>query len=130
MDKKKIYAIDMILIVGTLFALILLIGYARPLVVAPVDDGNDSDSLFEFESVDEILIGKSLEFDNAERIHLRDGLVIRLKTGVYYWKISEGDIREFTILDEIELRFVDLGDRYGVVSDGAVVNVYKPGGKR
>ena len=130
MNGKKIYAIDVVLIVGTLFALILLIGYARPLVVAPVDDGNSSDSLFEFKSVDEIFIGKSLELDDAGRIHLSDGLVIRLKAGVYYWKISEGDVREVTILDEMELKFVDLGDRYGVMSDGVVVDVYKSGVKR
>ena len=34
----KVYKIDMILIVVSLLVLIVLVGYARPLVIAPLDD--------------------------------------------------------------------------------------------
>ena len=55
--NKKILAIDLILIVGSLLIIASLVGYSRPLVIAPIDDLQTTNNsiLFSFEKADVIL---------------------------------------------------------------------------
>ncbi len=122
MEYKKIFAIDMILIVGSLFAIIFIVGYAHPLIISPIDNLETSRTnvLFSVEKADRILIDDNINFTSPESYGFGDGLVINLKPGTYYWKavgVLESEIRTLTINSEINLRLRKLED-----GDFAVVN--------
>jgi len=132
MNVKKIYAVDFILIVGSVLALILVIGYSRPLIIAPLDDLETRDSLviFSIEKADEILIDDNMEFSSPERYLVMDGLEIQLSPGKYYWKASgivDSEIRTLTINSVVDLRFVESDGFFEVVNAGNVrlsVDIY------
>ena len=133
-DKKVIYALDLILIVVTGFVLLYLIGYARPLVIAPLDEYSTTENqvLFEFKKGEKIIIDDNLEFSSPEEIYAEENLVVTLDPGTYYWKISgvmESEVRMLTILSKIELRIINSSDdgNYELVNAGNVdldVEVY------
>ena len=123
--KKTILVIDLVLVVGSLALIAWLVGYSQPLVIAPIDGYTSTDGsiLFEFEKADLILIDDNLDFSSPQRIYVEDNLVINLKPGVYYWKVSgalESDVRELTIESEIDLKLKESGtkDVYEVVNSG------------
>ena len=133
MEMKKIWAIDAVLIVGTLIAVFVLIDYAQPLVIAPTDDFTTTETkvLFEFAG-EKILIDDNLEFNSPDEYAAKDGLIINLKPGVYYWKAVRGfesETRKLTIESEIDLRLNEKGDgEYEIVNAGNVeldVEVYR-----
>ena len=132
MKTKHIYAIDLAVIVGSLLFLIIVVGYVRPLVIAPLDElstTNDS-VLFLIEKAGVILIDDNSGFTSPEEIEVAEGMVIKLKPGVYYWKavgVLESAIRTITINSEVDLRIKKIGDDYGLVNAGNVnlnVDVY------
>ncbi len=127
LEKKHILAIDMILIVGTAIALLGIIGYTKPLVIAPIDELQTTNTsiLFEFEKGNIILIDDNPYFTSPEKILAENNLVINLKPGKYYWKVQgafsrESEVRELTILSEIELKLKKTADGYAVVNAGNV----------
>jgi len=130
--KKHIYAIDFAIIVGTLITLIGVVGYARPLVIAPINELNTTSTsvLFEFEKAEMVLIDDNFEFTSPDKMYAKDNLVINLKPGVYYWKVSgalESEIRTLTILSKVDLKLRSAGDRFEVVNVGNVglsVDIY------
>ena len=81
--KNTIYRIDIAVIVITLIALGIAVGYARPLLLAPFDDAETSNNsvLFSFEKGKAILIDDNIEFSSPEEIYAQDNLVINLKPG-------------------------------------------------
>ena len=125
MKTKHIYAIDFAVIVGSLLLLIIVVGYASPLIIAPVNNletTNDS-VLFLIEKADLILIDDNVEFTSPDEISIKDGMVIRLKPGIYYWKavgVLESKIRTLTINSEVDLRIEKVGEDYGLVNAGNV----------
>ena len=125
MKTKHIYAIDLAMIVGSLLLLIVVVGYVRPLVIAPLDDldtTNDS-VLFLIEKADLILIDDNVEFTSPEEINVKEGILIKLTPGVYYWKavgVLESSIRTLTINSEVDLRIKKIGEDYGLVNAGNV----------
>lgn len=129
---KHIYAIDFAIIVGTLIVLIGIAGYARPLVIAPINELNTTSTsvLFEFKKAEMVLIDDNLEFTSPDKIHAKDNLVINLKPGVYYWKVSgalESEIRTLTILSKVDLKLRSAGDEFEVVNAGNIglnVDIY------
>ena len=134
MISKKIIAIDLVFIVGGLLIVGSLVGYSRPLVIAPLDGLETSGSvLFKFEKADKILIDDNLEFSSPEEYNVQNNLVINLKPGKYYWKITgvlESEIREFTIKSEVDLRVNENEGGYEVVNSGNErlnVEVYEHG---
>lgn len=137
MTKNKIWAIDMIVIVGTLVVLLGTVGYVRPLVIAPLDGEITTETgvLFEFEKADRILIDDNMEFSSPTEIYVEDNLVINLKPGVYYWKVDgllESEVRRLEIVSEVDLKLkmIDGGESYEVVNSGNVVldvDVYENG---
>ena len=136
-DKKHMIAIDFVLIVGTLLLIAGFVGYARPLIIAPVDGlvTTETAVLFSFEKADLILIDDNLAFTSPTEIYVKDNLIINLKPGVYYWKvvgISESMVRELTIESEVDLKLKESenGEEYEVVNSGNTrlnVDVYHGG---
>lgn len=134
-SNKHIYAIDLALIVGTLIVLIVMVGYARPLVIAPIDDEVTSETavLFEFDKADKILIDENVEFTSPREIYVENDLVVNLKPGIYYWKVEgilESEVRELTIINEIDLKVRESDDKYEVINSGNSdlnVDIYRDG---
>jgi len=126
------WKIDGILIVGTLIALFYLAGYARPLVIAPLDDYTVSGTgvLFSIKKADTLLIDDNSEFTTPEKYSIRDGLKINLKPGKYYWKavgVLGSEVRELTVRSEVRLKLKKTEEGYSVVNAGNVrlnVEVY------
>lgn len=123
LKEKQIYIIDAVLIVGTLVAVFLIVGYARPLVLAPLNDFETTNAsvLFSFEKGSAILIDDNPEFTSPEKIYAENNLVINLKPGTYYWKVEgiiNGEVRNLTVKSEVDLKLRDEGERYSVVNSG------------
>jgi len=136
MNKKYILGIDLLVVVGTLMAIAILVGYARPLVIAPTDELSTTNTavLFSFEKANLILIDDNLEFSSSEEIYVEDNLVINLKPGVYYWKVVgalPSEVRKLTIESEVDLklrRVASGDDSYEIVNSGNTelnVDVYQ-----
>ena len=128
----RVYKVDLVLVIISLVVLIGLVGYARPLVIAPLDEFETTNSsiLFSIEKAGEILIDDNIEFTSPDRVVVEEGLVINLKPGTYYWKavgVLKSEIRTLTINSEVSLRLKNLGESYGLVNAGNVglnVEVY------
>lgn len=121
--KKHIIAVDLVLVVGSLVVIMLLVGYSRPLVIAPINVMNTSGTsvLFEFEKADMILIDENSGFTSPREIYVRDNLEVSLKPGVYYWKVKgtfESDVRKLTILSEVSLKIKENKNSVEVVNSG------------
>ena len=135
MNKKHIVIFDLILVIGSLVLIAGLIGYSRPLVIAPVDGLQTTETavLFEFEKANLILIDDNLSFTSPQEIYAEDNLVINLKPGIYYWKIigaRESEVRELTVESEIDLKIKESGQNYSVVNAGNTrlnVDIYDRG---
>lgn len=132
MNKKYILGIDLLVVVGTLIVIAVLVGYARPLVIAPTDKLSTTNTavLFSFEKANLILIDDNLEFSSPEEIYVKDNLVINLKPGIYYWKVVgalPSEVRKLTIESEVDLklrRVASGNDSYEIVNSGnAELNV-------
>ncbi len=129
---ETIWKIDFIVIGITLLALIVLVGYAQPLVVAPLDEYEsvNGEVLFEFERADVLLIDDNEEFTSPDEYSVVEGLVVVLEPGVYYWKavgVLGSEVRKLTIQSRVELKLVETEDGFGVVNVGNVrlnVDVY------
>ena len=135
-SNKHILVIDAILILGSLIIIGGLVGYATPLVIAPIDDYTTSNTsvLFTFQKADVILIDDNLEFSSPEEIYVRDNAIINLEPGVYYWKVVgtlESEVRQFTIESVVDLKIRQSGrGDYEVVNSGnnpLSVDVYDSG---
>jgi len=131
--NKKIKIIDMILIFGTIIFLAGFVNYAQPLIISPIDnlETTNNSILFEFERGNIILIDDNLEFSSPQKIYAEDNLIINLKEGKYYWKIEsvlESEVREFTIISEVNLKLKSVGNKYEIVNIGNVkldVGIYE-----
>jgi hypothetical protein len=135
MINKKIVAVDFVLIVGSLLIIAGLVGYSRPMAIAPLDNIITSEPvLFRFEKADLILIDDNLDFSSPEKIYAEDDLIINLKPGKYYWKIEgvlESEVRELTIQSEVNLKLNNAKNgNYEVLNGGSVkldVDIYNGG---
>ena len=131
-NKNHIKIIDTVLIVGTILSIASFVVYAQPLVISPLDNLKTTNNsvLFEFERGNVILIDDNLEFTSPEKIYAEDNLVINLKAGKYYWKVEglvESEIREITIMSEVNLKIKKSADKFEIVNAGNVkldVEVY------
>ncbi|NCO11628.1 hypothetical protein CO038_03855 [Candidatus Pacearchaeota archaeon CG_4_9_14_0_2_um_filter_39_13] len=136
-DKKVVYGIDFILIVGTLIGVFFAVGYVQPLVIGPIDglETTNGSILFEFEKANLILIDDNPEFTSPEEIHAEDNLIVNLKPGVYYWKVEgalPGETRQLTIISEVSLKLKESSSGYSLVNSGNTrlnVDIYEDGKK-
>lgn len=136
MISKKILIVDLILVLGSLIAIAGVVGYARPLVIAPIDDYVSSDNLilFSFSNADRLLIDDNLEFTSPQIIQVYDDLVVSLEPGVYYWKAVgalSSEIRQLTIESRVDLRvYSSDGEQFQISNSGTEpldVEVYERG---
>lgn len=129
---KHIWKIDLIVVLVSVFVLMGIVGYARPLVIAPIDEyvSMDGEVLFEFERADILLVDDNMDFTTPDEYAVRDGLEIGLEPGIYYWKVSGvlgSEVRTLTIESRVELALVEGEDGFSVVNAGNVrlnVDVY------
>ncbi|HLC53696.1 MAG TPA: hypothetical protein VJK03_04075 [Candidatus Nanoarchaeia archaeon] len=124
--RKYLYAIDALVIAVTLVALLGTIQYARPLLIAPIDNFTTADSLvlFQLERGNVLLIDNTPDFLSARRIAVADSALIRLEPGTYYWKVEsivDSPVRKLIVASRLELRLRDAGEHYDVVNAGSVV---------
>ena len=129
----NLYKFDLVLVGISLVALIIVVGYASPLVIAPLDEyESDGDVLFVVENAN-VLIDDNIEFSSPDEYDVGDGLEIRLEPGEYYWKavgVLGSDVRRLMINSVVSLELVKVGDGFGVVNSGNVglnVDVYDGG---
>ncbi len=130
--KEHIWKIDLIIILISVFVIMGVVGYARPLVIAPFDDYEslNGEILFEFEGADILMIDDNVDFSSPEEYNVDNGLVLELEPGVYYWKVVGvlgSEVRMLTINSKVELMLVESGSGWGVVNAGNVrlnVDVY------
>ena len=124
MKNKHIYAIDLVLIIGSLISVLFLVNYSTPLVISPLNNYETTETaiLFSIEKADSILIDDNSDFTTPEEYSVSDGAEINLKPGIYYWKavgISSSETRTLTINSEIDLRLEKLDNgNYDVVNAG------------
>jgi len=130
----NLYKFDLVLIGISLVALLFVVGYVRPLVIAPIDEyESDGDVLFEIQKADVLLIDDNVEFSSPDEYNVEDGMEISLEPGDYYWKVVGvwgSEVRSLTIKSVVDLVLVDIGDGFGVVNGGNVglnVDVYDGG---
>jgi len=132
MMRNNVVKIDVVVVVVSLVVLMGLVGYARPLVIAPIDDFEslDGNILFSFERADLLLVDDNLDFTTPDEYRVIDGEIIKLEPGVYYWKVSGvlgSEIRKLTINSRVELELVETEGGMAVVNSGNVrlnVDVY------
>jgi len=142
--RNKVVKIDLVVVLVSVFVLMVLVGYARPLVIAPLDEYKslDGEVLFEFERppLDSLLhrtgqglvllVDDNMDFTTPDEYDVEDGLRVELEPGVYYWKVSGilgSEVRKLTIMSRVELALVEMGEGFGVVNAGNVrlnVDVY------
>lgn len=132
MKNKFILTIDLVVIVGTLFGLIWLVGYSTPRVISPIDNYEtiNSNILFSIDNADSLYIDKNINFTHPMEVDLREGVKIELEPGVYYWKavgVRQSEIRTLTINSLVALRLDKTDEGFNVVNSGNVnlnVEVY------
>ncbi len=120
-ENRHIYALDFIIIVGTLIGMFFAVGYVTPLVIAPLDglETYNNSVLFSFDKASIILIDDNIDFTSPQEIFIEDNLIINLKPGTYYWKIENiNDVRKFTINSEVSLKVRPGNGNYEVVNAG------------
>jgi len=134
-SKRQMYMLDMLLVGLSLVVVLGLVGYARPLVIAPADGlvTTDGAVLFVFEKAEIILLDDNIEFSSPEEIYAEDNLVINLEPGNYYWKVKgalSSEVRQLTVNDVVALQLQSVDEGYEVVNVGNVllnVDVYENG---
>ena len=122
-NKKYVYAIDGILLVGTLAGLFLVLFSlgvgATGMAVGPVHDSNDV--LFYFDKGNKLLVDERIDFLDYEKFDIKEGTKIFFKPGIYYLMVSENEdlndeVIEFTIESEVELKIKELDGKHGLVN--------------
>ena len=129
---EMVYKIDLVVVLISLVVVVGLVGYASPLVIAPLDDyeSNENEVLFVIENADYLLVDDNVGFTTPDRYNIEEGLGLNLLPGKYYWKavgVLEGEVRTLTIYSEVNLELVETEEGYGVVNVGNVklnVDVY------
>jgi hypothetical protein len=81
------YKIDLVIVLFSVFSLIFLVGYSRPLVIAPIENFETTDSkiLFSIEKASKLVIDDNPQFTTPEEYEVYDGMKIDLEPGTYDW---------------------------------------------
>ncbi|MFA5484821.1 MAG: hypothetical protein WC260_01025 [Candidatus Pacearchaeota archaeon] len=132
MKNKFILTMDFVVIIGTLFGLMWIIGYSTPRVISPIDnyETTSSNVLFSIENADYLFIDKDINFTNPIEVNLKNNSQIQLEPGIYYWKaigVRQTEIRTLTINTLVSLRLDKTESGFNVVNSGNVnlnVEVY------
>lgn len=118
MKSRKVLVIDVALVVLT-FGVIAFFAfsYYNHIQFSPAEE---SKVLFDFSKDSKVFISEDKTFTSLEEIKFSNGFVLPVKQGNYYLKISSGETSKILTLSvaekEIKLKFLDFGERYGVVN--------------
>lgn len=109
MINKKILIIDSVLLIGSLIAVFLLVGYTQPMAIAPLSS-EQANLLIIVPAKDYVLFDTNSKFDSPQTLFIED--YISLKSGKYFIKFFDGsksEIRqiEFELDVELQLRKLD-----------------------
>ena len=119
--NKKVGVVDMIVIVATLIGLIVVFGYAKPLLIfSHESDVLETKVLFSFPG-EKVLIDDNPKFNSPREIAVEDGLSVSFEPGVYYWKTFDGavsEVRKLTIKNSVELELRKNGAVYEMINSG------------
>ncbi len=123
LNKTFIRAVDFVVLSISLIAIISLVRYAQPLVIAPLDEYQTSNTsvLFAFEKGEAILIDDNVEFSSPDRILTNSTNSITLQPGTYYWKVEgvlNSDVRKLSVLSRVELLLRSTSEGYDVINAG------------
>lgn len=129
---KLINKIDIAVLGVSIFSLMILVGYASPLVISPVNNLQTSDNeiLFEINNADTLLIDDNFDFTTPNEYKVEEGLRLNLEPGVYYWKVKGvfgSEIRTLTVNSKVDLQIRKNEEGYEVFNAGNVrlnVEVY------
>ncbi len=129
---KLVHKIDMMILGVSLFAVMAIIGYASPLVIAPIDNFQTSNGeiLFDIQNAEVLYIDDNIDFTTPDEYTLTEGLKLNLEPGVYYWKVKGAfgsEIRTLTVNSRIDLQLRKKDDGFEVFNIGNVrlnVEVY------
>lgn len=123
---KNIYKIDFVVIVFSLVALMFVVGYARPLIISPLDNlkTTETEILFSIQNANKVLIDDNIEFTTPTEYLVSEGTKISLSPGKYYWKavgVTQTPIKTLDIVSKINLELVKIDEEnYGIVNSGNV----------
>jgi len=127
----RVYKVDLVLVIVSVVVLIGLVGYARPLVIAPLNDYESSgEVLFLIEKADYLFVDDNVDFTTPVRYEVRDGMKVDLVPGVYYWRavgVLGSEVRTLTINSVVSLELRETEGGFGVVNAGNIglnVDVY------
>lgn len=126
-EIHKIYKIDFVIVVLTLVSLFAVGGFVQPLVIAPLNELETTNTkiLFSIEKADVLMIDDNIDFSTPTKYVMKDGLKIDLSPGKYYWKavgIASSEIRTLTIKSQVNLELREFEeDEFSVVNVGNVV---------
>jgi hypothetical protein len=139
------HVVDVVLVAVSLVIVLGAVGYAQPLVIAPLDGAvlAEREVVFTFERGDSVLVDDNLDFSSA--LVVQEGERIELEPGVWYWKVEgladtkvsqllgtldaeksqeirerlfSGDVRTLTIRGVVALELRSSGEGYEVVNVG------------
>ena len=123
MENKKIFTVDLVVIIGTFLVLIVLIGYSTPLVISPINENNKtkSDVLFSIKKTDKLFIDDNINFSSQNQYLLKDGFELSLNPGIYYFKTVSNEISEIktlTVETKVTLELKENQNHYDVINAG------------
>ena len=123
MTNKTIYTLDIMLIVATSLVLLFLIGYSTPLIIAPIEEENitQSQTLFTISNTETLLIDDNINFTSPEIYSLKDNLEITLEPGTYYLKFLRPSFNQINTLNlntQITLEFQKQENIYNIINAG------------
>jgi len=130
MIDKKILTADLVLLVGSLVlagSLFSYVNYGDEVLLSP---GESSSILFEISGVNRILVDDNYELASPKIYDVKEGVVINLEPGEYYWRLDRNlfsEIRkvETNIKVSFVLKEVDKEKFLVVNADDSVLNVDK-----
>ena len=132
MKNKKIYAIDIIIIITTCLVLLFLVGYSTHMVISPINTKNlsTSESLFTIHNTQTLLIDNNLNFTNPKIYKLKNNLQITLEPGTHYLKFirpSYNQINTLNVKKQITLEFKKQDNAYNIINSGKeplIIEIY------
>jgi hypothetical protein len=132
LKMKFVHKVDIIIFSISLLSIMIIIGYASPYVIAPIDNFQtiENEILFKINNADVLFIDDNIDFTTPDEYKLIEGLKLNLEPGTYYWKVKGvfgSEIRTLTINSKIDLQLRKTEEGFELLNIGNVrldVEVY------
>lgn len=130
MKRQLVLAIDLILLIGTVGAVIALFLFGfndNGISLSPDSSQDTSTVLFQFEGVSRILVDDNTDLSTPVIYEVSDRQIIEMKEGVYYWGLETSEsieIRRFEIGTPASFKLLQTSDGvFSVVNSGRSLKV-------